>query len=57
LLVSCVEIISPPISLAPRSCLARATHCGQHAESNGKCMRMYAPEDTPSQVFRIVSLD
>src|ERR1022692_2103961 len=26
--VSCVEIISSPISLAPRSCVARATKCG-----------------------------
>src|ERR1035438_1004457 len=57
LLVSCFEIISSPISLAPWSCLARATKCGQHAKSNGKCMCMCASEDAPSPVFRIVSLD
>src|ERR1035438_8082861 len=55
LLVSCVEIISPPISLAPRSCLARATKCGQHAKSNGKCMCMCmcASEDAPSPVSEL----
>src|ERR1035437_7032425 len=40
--VSCFEVISPPISLAPRSCLARATKCGQHGGSNGKCMHVRA---------------
>src|ERR1039457_6999249 len=37
LLVSCVEIISPPLSLAPRSCVARATHCAQHADTTRNC--------------------